>query len=58
MSSNPTLTLFAASGVETRRAHLQRARKRLQRMGYDVQEDESTRLRHQRFAGDDEAGTL
>lgn len=55
MSSNPSLTLFAASGVETRRTHIQRARKRLQHMGYEVQEDESTRFRHQRFAGDDEA---
>lgn len=55
MSSIKTLTIFAPAGVETRRAHLQRARRRLQRMGYEVSEDESTRLRHQRFAGDDES---
>lgn len=54
MSPNHHVMIFAASGVETRRAHLQRARKRLQAMGYSVVEDESTRLRHQRFAGDDE----
>ena len=53
MSSTKTLTIFAASGVETRRAHLRRACRRLQAMGYEVTEDESTRLRHQRFAGDD-----
>lgn len=54
MSSSNTLTLFAASGVETRRAHVQRARRRLQALGYAVVEDESVRMRHQRFAGDDE----
>ena len=51
--STMTLTVFAASGVETRRAQVQRARRRLQAMGYAVLEDESVRLRHQRFAGDD-----
>ena len=54
MVSNPLLTIFAASGVESRRTHLQRARRRLKRMGYEVTEDESTRFRSRRFAGNDE----
>ncbi len=54
MSHPKNLIIFAASGVETRRAHLQRARRRLQHLGYTVTEDQSTRLRHQRFAGTDE----
>jgi muramoyltetrapeptide carboxypeptidase len=54
MSAQDTLLLFAASGIETRRAHVQRARRRLQGMGYTVSEDDSVRLRQQRFAGSDE----
>ena len=54
MTASTALTLFAASGVETRRAHVKRARQRLKAMGYDVTEDSSVRLRHQRFAGTDE----
>lgn len=54
MTTSTALTLFAASGVETRRAHVKRARQRLKAMGYDVTEDSSVRLRHQRFAGTDE----
>lgn len=54
MTTSTALTLFASSGVETRRAHIKRARQRLKAMGYDVTEDSSVRLRYQRFAGTDE----
>lgn len=49
-----TLIVFATSGVETRRSHVQRAQRRLRSMGFAVSEDESVRLRHQRFAGSDD----
>lgn len=54
MSQSNDLIIFAASGVETRRANLVRARKRLHASGYAVTEDPSTRHRAQRFAGSDE----
>lgn len=55
MSRAPALVVFAAAGVEWRRAALRRAQARLRGLGFDVQIDPSVRERHQRFAGDDAA---
>ena len=52
--AQPTLTIFAASGVELRTAALKQARQRLSALGYEVSVDASVRARHQRFAGDDD----
>lgn len=49
------LHVFAPAGVELRSAALQRAKRRLSAMGFDVTLDPSVRARHQRFAGTDEA---
>jgi len=49
------LHIFAASGVELRAKALQRARKRLQQLGFTVCIDGSARARYQRFAGTNEA---
>lgn len=54
MSDDVTLHVYAASGVELRTAHLRRARKRLEGMGFAVTMDASLKYRHQRFAGTDE----
>jgi muramoyltetrapeptide carboxypeptidase len=51
----PSLTLYAAAGVELRTQALQLARKRLAGLGFDVTVDPSVKLRSQRFAGDDDA---
>ncbi len=51
----PTLTVFAASGVEWRAKALKLARSRLGELGFDVTQDPSVRARHRRFAGDDSA---
>ena len=50
-----SLTLYAPAGVELRAQAVQRARKRLAGMGFDVTVDSSVKLRSQRFAGDDDA---
>ncbi len=50
-----SLTLFAPAGVIARAPVLRRAVKRLGAMGFAVQVDEGVRLKHQRFAGDDDA---
>lgn len=52
--AEPQLHVYAAAGVELRSAALQRARKRLQALGYTVVLDPSVRARRQRFAGDDD----
>ena len=49
------LHVFAPAGVELRSAALQRARRQLAALGFDVTLDPSVRARHQRFAGTDEA---
>ena len=49
------LTIFAPAGVELRTPALKLARQRLGALGFDVTLDPSTRARHQRFAGDDDA---
>jgi muramoyltetrapeptide carboxypeptidase len=49
------LRLFSPSGVVAQAASLRRAAKRLRRLGFSVQIDEAALMRHQRFAGDDEA---
>ena len=48
------LHVFAPAGVELRNAALQRARRQLAALGFDVTLDPSVRARHQRFAGTDE----
>ncbi|MBC7727455.1 MAG: LD-carboxypeptidase [Microbacteriaceae bacterium] len=48
------LHVFAPAGVELRSAALQRARRQLAALGFDVTLDPSVRARHQRFAGTDE----
>lgn len=48
-----SLHIFAASGVELRLAAVQRARRRLGGLGFDVTVDPSVRARSQRFAGND-----
>lgn len=50
----PSLTIYAASGVELRTAAVARARQRLKALGFAVQVDASVKARHQRFAGDDD----
>ena len=47
------LHVFAPAGVELRGAALQRAKRRLAALGFDVTLDPSVRARHQRFAGTD-----
>jgi len=49
-----TLTLYTPSGVLANAVALKRAARRLSALGYTVSEDASARLKHQRFAGDDE----
>jgi muramoyltetrapeptide carboxypeptidase len=49
-----TLLVYTAAGVELRAQALQRARKRLTALGFDVVLDPSVKLRHQRFGGTDE----
>ncbi len=48
------LHVFAPAGVELRNAALQRARRQLAALGFDVTLDPSVRARHQRFAGTDQ----
>ncbi len=50
-----SLILFSPSGVLARALPLRRAAKRLQLDGFDVSIDEGALLKHQRFAGDDDA---
>lgn len=50
-----TLTLFTPAGVLAKAAPLRRAAKRLAAHGYEVRIDEAALLKHQRFAGDDDA---
>lgn len=49
-----SLLIYASAGVELRADALQRARQRLQAIGFDARLDASVRLRYQRFAGSDE----
>jgi muramoyltetrapeptide carboxypeptidase len=51
----PTLTVLAPAGVELRSAALQRAKRALGGLGFQVTLDPGVRGRHQRFAGTDEA---
>ncbi len=50
-----SLTLFSPAGVIARAPVLRRAAKRLGALGFEVGIDEAATLRHQRFAGDDDA---
>jgi len=50
-----SLTLFAPAGVIAKAPVLRRAAKRLAALGFEVQVDDGVRLKHQRFAGDDDA---
>lgn len=47
------MTLFSPAGVLARTGPVKLAAKRLKKLGFDVQLDESALARHQRFAGDD-----
>lgn len=47
------IVVYTAAGVELRAPALQRARKRLKALGYEVELDASVKLRHQRFGGTD-----
>ncbi len=49
-----TLTLYTPSGVLANAVALKRAGRRLAALGYTVSEDAAARLKHQRFAGDDD----
>lgn len=53
MSGAPSLLIYAAAGVELRRAALRRAAARLAALDFAVGIDASVRARSQRFAGDD-----
>ena len=50
-----TLTLYTPSGVLANATALKCAGKRLASLGFDVTEDAAARLKHQRFAGEDDA---
>jgi muramoyltetrapeptide carboxypeptidase len=50
-----TLTLFTPSGVLANGQALRRAARRLAALGFEVSVDEAALLKHQRFAGDDDA---
>ena len=50
-----TLTLFTPSGVLANSAAIKRAARRLAALGFEVQIDATALLKHQRFAGDDDA---
>jgi muramoyltetrapeptide carboxypeptidase LdcA involved in peptidoglycan recycling len=47
------IVVYTSAGVELRAPALQRARTRLEALGFHVQLDPSVRLRHQRFGGTD-----
>ena len=47
------LTLFTPAGVVAQKAALQRARRRLAALGFEVSVDADAAARHQRFGGDD-----
>ena len=49
-----TLTLYTPAGVLASAAALARAARRLRSLGFEVVVDPAARLRHQRFAGDDD----
>jgi len=49
-----TLTLYTPSGVLANSVALKRAARRLANLGFTVSEDAAARLKHQRFAGDDD----
>jgi len=49
-----TLTLYSPAGVVAKAAPVRKAVKRLGKLGFQVQLDETALLRHQRFAGDDD----
>ncbi|MFN9748888.1 MAG: LD-carboxypeptidase [Burkholderiales bacterium] len=53
-----SLTLFSPSGVVLGAQPLQRAARRLRDHGFEVILDEAVKLRHQRFAGDDDTRLL
>ncbi|MCG3189901.1 MAG: Murein tetrapeptide carboxypeptidase [Burkholderiaceae bacterium] len=53
-SGGSSVVVFGSAGVELRASALQRARKRLRALGFEVTLDPSVKLRHQRFAGSDE----
>ena len=50
-----SLTLFSPAGVLLKAAVLRRAAKRLAAHGFEVHIDDAALLKHQRFAGDDDA---
>ncbi|MDP9046362.1 MAG: LD-carboxypeptidase [Pseudomonadota bacterium] len=50
-----SLTLFSPAGVHLKAAPVKLAAKRLKALGFEVDLDDAALLRHQRFAGDDDA---
>jgi muramoyltetrapeptide carboxypeptidase len=50
-----TLVLFSPAGIVPKAPAVRRAAKRLKALGFEASIDESALLKHQRFAGDDEA---
>ncbi len=50
-----TLRIYSPAGVVRSAASLQRAVRRLAKLGFEVEVDEAARLKQQRFAGDDDA---
>jgi muramoyltetrapeptide carboxypeptidase len=52
--TTPLIQVYTDAGVELRTQALQRARKRLQALGFGVELDASLKLRQQRFAGSDD----
>ena len=47
------IVVYTSAGVELRAPALQRARTRLEALGFEVELDSSVKLRHQRFGGND-----
>jgi muramoyltetrapeptide carboxypeptidase len=50
-----SLTIFSPAGIVPVAAPVRKAAKRLKALGFDAAVDESALLKHQRFAGDDDA---
>ena len=54
LPASPSLTIYSPSGVVLKAAAVKLAAKRLVALGFDVQIDESTTAKFQRFAGNDD----
>jgi muramoyltetrapeptide carboxypeptidase len=55
MSERPSLIIHSPAGVVARATSVRQAARRLKALGFDVSVDESALLKHQRFAGEDDA---